>query len=117
VPRAAPRPCPGCQALITGRASRCPKCVKVTHRRIDERRGSAHARGYGRRWRKVRLAALAREPLCRMCGEAGRLMPANEVDHIDGDSGNNREDNLRPLCKSCHSGRTARDQAFGRSKR
>lgn len=71
-------------------------------------------RGYGAAWRKVRLAALAREPLCRFCYAAGAIVKADEVDHIDGDSFNNDPDNLRPLCRPCHLLRTARDQAFGK---
>ncbi|WP_291295831.1 HNH endonuclease signature motif containing protein [Elioraea sp.] len=49
-----------------------------------------------------------------MCCEAGRVAPARDVDHIDGDARNNARSNLRPLCHSCHSARTARDQSFGR---
>lgn len=81
-------------------------------RRLDARRGSSASRGYDHRWRKIRLAVLADEPLCRMCRERGRITEAKEVDHIDGNSRNNERDNLRPLCKPCHSGRTARDQGF-----
>jgi 5-methylcytosine-specific restriction protein A len=80
--------------------------------RLDDRRGSSASRGYDHRWRKIRLAVLADEPLCRMCHERGRITAAQEVDHIDGNSRNNERDNLRPLCKPCHSGRTARDQGF-----
>lgn len=64
----------------------------------------------------TRPAALAREPLCRMCKEHGLVTAATEVDHIDGNSRNNDPDNLRSLCKPCHSGRTARDQGFARRR-
>lgn len=75
---------------------------------------SASKRGYDHKWREqIRPAALAREPLCRFCKANGRVVRAAEVDHIDGDSRNNRPDNLRSLCKPCHSARTARDQSFG----
>lgn len=71
-------------------------------------------RGYGWFWQQLRRLVLADEPLCRMCWEDGGLVvPAQEVDHIDGDSHNNERDNLRPLCTACHLQRTARDQAFG----
>lgn len=71
-------------------------------------------RGYGWQWQKIRLVILAQEPLCRFCKEAGRITMAEEVDHIDGDSFNNDQENLRPLCRPCHLKRTAKDQAFGR---
>jgi 5-methylcytosine-specific restriction protein A len=53
-------------------------------------------------------------PLCCICAYAGRITAATEVDHLDGNSRNNDGMNLRSLCHSCHSARTARDQAFGR---
>lgn len=115
MPSRPPRPCThsGCPALVTDGA-RC-----AAHRRaVEQRRGSAHARGYDRGWRRVRLRVLTDEPLCRMCKAEGRVRPANEVDHIDGDSRHNARANLRPLCKSCHSRRTMRDQGpnSGRSR-
>lgn len=83
-------------------------------READKRRGHSAARGYGGHWRKLRLVVLARETECRMCKARGHVTPAAEVDHIDGNSANNHDSNLRPLCKPCHSARTAKDQAFGR---
>ena len=80
----------------------------------DAERGSAHARGYDAAWRRVRLAVLADEPLCRFCAAAALVVPAVEVDHIDGDSQHNARSNLRPLCRPCHSRRTARDQGIAR---
>lgn len=87
---------------------------RPTRAEADRERGSAAARGYDAQWRKVRLAVLADEPLCRMCAEAGSVTAARDVDHVDGDATNNDRANLRPLCHSCHSRRTARDQSFGR---
>jgi 5-methylcytosine-specific restriction protein A len=72
-------------------------------------------RGYGWLWQKLRKVILAEESLCRICWEQDHIAtPATEVDHIDGDSFNNERENLRPLCRTCHLQRTARDQAFGR---
>lgn len=71
-------------------------------------------RGYGWDWQKLRLVVLANEPLCRMCAASGLTVAANEVDHIDGNAHNRDQENLRPLCRPCHLGRTARDQAFGK---
>ena len=80
----------------------------------DADRPSAARRGYDRAWRRLRLQVLAEEPLCRECAARGRTTPAIEVDHVDGDAWNRARGNLRPLCKPCHSARTARDQAFAR---
>ena len=105
-----------CPTLVHG-GGRCPEHRRQRHRRIDRRRGSAHSRGYDWQWSKpggIRDQALAREPLCRSCTTCGDDTPATEVDHIDGDPRNNRRENLRPLCKSCHSTLTAKQQAFGR---
>ena len=48
----------------------------------DSRRGSAAARGYGRKWQQARKAYLAANPLCRICEEAHRVTAATVVDHI-----------------------------------
>jgi 5-methylcytosine-specific restriction protein A len=118
MPRRPPHPCPepGCPALVQGRG-RCPAHQRERDQRIDERRGSSTARGYGYAWQQLRLHMLRDEPLCRMCKAEGRVTAATEVDHVDGNSRNNARENLRPLCKSCHSRRTATDQAFGRRHR
>jgi len=116
-PLRAKTPCRGvgCAALVRP-PGYCPKCETKRRKASDDRRGSASSRGYGSRWRRVRLVQLAKEPLCRMCADLGTTTAAREVDHIDGDPRNNNRRNLRSLCKSCHSARTGRDQgAFGRS--
>lgn len=121
MPWASPRPCPvpGCGVLTT--KGRCPTHkaeldarIKDKQRAHDQERDSPSKRGYGRHWQKVRLAVLNDEPLCRFCLEQKRTTAATEVDHIDGNPSNNARENLRPLCHSCHSRRTARDQAWGR---
>ena len=53
---------------------------------------------------------LAEEPLCRECREHGKVTPAKQVHHIDGDSRNNVRENLEPLCASCHSRRTGKER-------
>lgn len=57
------------------------------------------------RWRKLRAYVLAREPLCRDCGAI-----ATDVDHDDGNPGNNQPDNLVPRCHACHSSKTMRER-------
>ncbi|WP_329861238.1 HNH endonuclease signature motif containing protein [Stenotrophomonas sp. SMYL89] len=66
-------------------------------------------------WRRIRAVVLAREPLCRCCAEQGRVRAGTEVDHIDGDDSNNADSNLQPLCRPCHSAKTAGENGgFGR---
>lgn len=60
-------------------------------------------------WQRLRASVLADEPLCRMCQARNVIEPATDVDHSDGNPGNNATDNLVPLCHSCHSIKTARD--------
>ena len=79
-------------------------------------RGTRQERGYGEHWQRLRLLVLRERPLCESCREAGRLTPATEVDHVDGNVRNLVSANLRPLCKPCHSRKTvACDGGLGRS--
>lgn len=123
MPKRPPRPCgrPGCPNLATSKERRlCAKHLEEWRvkrrawlderarergRRHDRKRPSAARRGYGHRWRKLRAAVLARKPVCA----CGRM--ATEVDHIKALSkgGTNEWENLRPMCKSCHSQKTARE--------
>jgi len=69
-------------------------------------RPSPSKRGYGRRWRRLRLMKLRRDPLCAKCGG-----PATEVHHVQAkrDGGSDALDNLQSLCKPCHSAITMRE--------
>ena len=109
---------PGCGKLldVTGY---CEAHAKLHQQQSDAQRGTAHQRGYNRRWQKARITYLGRHPLCKHCEAAGLVVAATEVDHIiphkldQGlfwDSGN-----WQALCKRCHSQKTAReDGGFGR---
>lgn len=110
MPRKLPRPCsyPGCPELVT-EGSRCEKHQKQEVREYDKQRGSAASRGYDARWRRIRAMVLAEESLCRECAKQGRIVPARHVDHIDGNVNNMRRENLQPLCASCHSRKTAKE--------
>lgn len=112
-----PRIC-GCGYRVAA-STRCPceaRRDKARREAHDAGRGSAARRGYDRSWRQIRETVLRAEPWCRAHMGRGERIEAVEVDHIDGDSRNNSTGNLRPLCKACHSRRTAKDQAFGRKR-
>ena len=87
---------PGCgRAALPGR-SRCE--VHAAQARL---RPHAAARGYDRRWRKLRGMFLACHPLCQapQCQEA-----ATEVHHIVAvaDGGIHALENLQALCRKHH---------------
>ena len=59
-----------------------------------------------KKWKSLRDAQLAKEPLCRYCISIGRVMAADTVDHIVAHRGNIElafdPENLQSLCKPCH---------------
>lgn len=59
-------------------------------------------------WRRTRALKLAEQPLCEDCHEKGMTTAATEVDHVVALSagGAHDLDNLRSLCKPCHSRKT-----------
>lgn len=75
---------------------------------------SAHARGYGRDWQRVRTAFLSRFPLCRLCLAGGRTSLATVVDHIVPFADHPRlrldTSNLQPLCGRCNSRKVHSDR-------
>jgi 5-methylcytosine-specific restriction protein A len=115
MPLRSAHPCghPGCRALVRGKP-RCPDHTTLK----DEQRGTSNERGYDATWRRLREQHLRRNRACvgviegqrRPCGEW-----ATDVDHIVSvrDAPERRLDptNLRSLCHSCHSRRTALDQS------
>ena len=57
-------------------------------------------------WQATRERQLTAEPLCRMCREVGRLIPATVCDHIERHGGEPARFWCGPfqsLCASCHS--------------
>lgn len=103
---------PGCQRRTVAGRRYCPTCnaafrqrERARKRAADAARPSSDARGYDRRWRRIRLGVLAEHPFCQT---PGCPWPASEVDHIVPLSagGTHDRDNLQALCKRCHSAKT-----------
>jgi 5-methylcytosine-specific restriction protein A len=79
---------------------------------------NARRRLRGRAGQRDRARILAEEPLCRPCLEAGRVTPSEEVDHISDDVPDelwDARENKQGICKPCHTAKTARESAAGRS--
>ena len=96
---------PGCAGVV--RDGVCSVCGD--RKRSVDGRASAAARGYGRRWRTLRRMKLQANPLCEECLLYGRAMQATDVDHMQprAAGGSDAWENLRSLCHSCHSKKTA----------
>ena len=64
-------------------------------------------------WRKLRALKLEQAPMCEECLKAGRLTPAQMVDHIvpinKGGAPLDIE-NLQSLCNACHARKSAKDK-------
>ena len=112
MPWAPPRPCVvnGCPTLVsTPGLYRCQKhqAAYESARAAKDMRPRQYT---DQRWRRLRARFLQHHPDCEHCGK-----PASQVDHIipRREGGSDHWSNLRPLCSSCHSRRTARDQPGG----
>ena len=58
-------------------------------------------------WKKLRAQVLLNNPLCFYCGQEGKVVPADTVDHFDNNGSNNSLDNLVSCCHSCNSIKSA----------
>lgn len=83
--------------------------------RLEGMSRSKYSQWYAtRQWRAIRAEQLQREPLCRFCMEAGRLTPANTVDHVTPHRGDRIAfwtGALQSLCATCHSSTKQRMEA------
>lgn len=106
MPYAALRPCrqPGCRARV-------PRGYCAAHS-PERGRPSSTARGYGRRWEKLRRMILDETPMCQAEG-CNRI--ATQVDHILPlrEGGTDERTNLQSLCHKCHSRKTAKEGGLG----
>lgn len=121
MPSAAPRPCtyPACGVLVRDGSGRCEKHKRVEAKQLDQRRGTAHERGYTSAWQRARLGWLAKHPLCKLHHDKGEIVAATVVDHIIPHKGDKSlfwdRKNWQSLCKPCHDRKTAtEDSAFAR---
>ncbi|MEP2103079.1 MAG: HNH endonuclease [Parasphingorhabdus sp.] len=81
-------------------------------------RKSAHERGYGWAWRKLRAFILRRDKgLCQPCLRNGVTTLAREVDHIIPKEwgGSDDEGNLQSICIDCHKAKTAEEGNTGKA--
>lgn len=114
MPRAVVRVCahPGCPELVKSPARYCEQ--HAPKRKPSKRSGPSP---YDAEWRRVRKRFLAAHPYCcdlfGIHAYRGEVALAVDVDHIVPlrEGGTNDEENLRGLCRSCHSRRTGRDQS------
>ena len=116
MPKRAMSPCrkSGCSALVE-RPGYCPAHQPACPDRagfaaLDARKTPEQRKLYGSaRWTAVSKAVRVKEPLCRRCKVAGRIVPAQMVHHnppvevllARGDSPYD-ERFLEPLCNMCH---------------
>ena len=102
----------GCAALLD-RGGYCDAHQKNEYQRQDLFRGSPSSRGYDYRWRKLREAYIAANPLCEIKTNCVGPVLAAEVDHKQ--TIRERPDlrlewsNLQSACKSCHSAKTIKE--------
>jgi 5-methylcytosine-specific restriction protein A len=104
----------GCgRSAVPGKdyCERHQNCAQALDRKIFTKRGKSkqwHGLYESAEWRKVRAAFLKKYPICFICGK-----PATIADHIIPHRGDLTlfydENNLQPMCQSCHSRKTMRE--------
>jgi 5-methylcytosine-specific restriction protein A len=118
------KPCarPGCGALTLGRF--CLEHGREWRAEQDDRRGTAHARGYTRAWQRESQLWLRAHPLCQCAECSARIegpRPSEVVDHIIPHKGDATlfwsRANWQAMAKLCHDRKTAHEAGtFGRAE-
>ena len=90
--------------------------------KYERGKSSAYQHLYNHRWAKYSKARLGRHPLCVVCLEDGKTVPATETDHIESHRGSRHKfwnpKNHQSMCKPCHLKKTyEEDGAFGRPRK
>lgn len=106
---------PAVKQVSTEIAARLPTSLAFA----DDRRGSAHSRGYDYRWQKLRLRILERDNYrcqCADCQASGWPKLAQEVDHVVNKANGGTDDpsNLQSMNRDCHAEKTRREAAAAR---
>lgn len=76
---------------------------------------------YGlKQWTAARRAQLSRQPLCELCKQQGRIVPATVVNHIKPHKGDwqlfSDPGNLQSVCQPCHDGAVQSYERTGRMR-
>ena len=93
-----------------------------THKKqVARKQNQKSSKIYTYQWRKASKAFLKKNPLCVYCHRDDRVTAAAEVDHVIPHGGDRNlfwdQSNWQPLCKKCHSKKTAReDGGFGNER-
>jgi 5-methylcytosine-specific restriction endonuclease McrA len=92
------------------------KRIRVTKSSRSNEAEVYHALYHSRRWRAVRAAQIAREPLCERCKAKGILVPTKVVHHKiphRGDITLFWSGPFESLCNPCHSGPAQQEENRG----
>ena len=92
-----------------------PRSTRRPDADYEARRRQVSWRGWYKlaRWREIRAAQLAVEPLCRSCAARGRVTPASVCDHVvphRGDAALFWGGPFQSLCTTCHSAEKQRQE-------
>lgn len=111
MPTAAPKPCQVCATLVYDGTTRCQ-----AHQRKKWVQRAAYKRESGRPLQRKRAELFAREPMCRICAQHGRVRLATIRDHIVplAEGGLDVDSNVQPLCQPCSDAKTAAESQRGR---
>jgi 5-methylcytosine-specific restriction protein A len=119
MPSKARRRCTRCHTPVTS-GEPCPTCAARTATRTPPR-GTPTERGYDAKWRRIRAQYLKHHPVCCLCGAPSEVpdhWPLSRRQLLEaGDPHPDAWTHLRPLCRSCHSRETNRNQPGGWNKR
>ncbi|AYP29032.1 HNH endonuclease [Marinobacter phage AS1] len=121
MPQAIPRPCRTgiCSAVTTNRNGYCEEHQAKASGWLNQDRGSSSQRGYGGRWKRIRVRIMRRDKaLCQPCMAEGKVMPAVAVDHIvpKAEGGTDADENLQAICKRCHKLKTEEESRRARGR-
>lgn len=108
-----PRPCT--QARCNNMAVSKGKCEEHQPEPwASNKDKSAHSRGYGYKWKRLRSNILKRDGyLCQECLRNNKVTEAKEVDHIKNKKrgGTDCPSNLEAICTPCHKKKTIEERA------